>query len=84
MAVGAIAKRDGIGVTQDAVEGYLEGLSEKTGTPMQELVDAVKKDTALQKTLSEKLLYVMTVEYVISQADLRFDTKFDDGPPDGF
>lgn len=73
LALGAIVKRDGVEVDKEAVERYLRGLAEGAGAPMQELVDALKADPALQKTVQDKLLHLLAVEHVMVLAEIRFE-----------
>lgn len=72
LALGAVAKRDGLRVTKQDVDDFLREISKATGTPMFDLVAEVQKERSLQKQLSEKLLSALAEEHVIEQATIRF------------
>lgn len=73
LGLGAIAKRDGVEVTKEAVDTFLLTLAEGSGIPMSQLADVVQRDKATQRQFSDKLLHIITLEYVMSQVSITFE-----------
>lgn len=70
LALGAIAKRDGITVTREDMQAWLAALAEEGAD-----VDAVKAELKNEKnalfTLFDKLLYLKTVAHCVSQVKIN-------------
>jgi trigger factor len=73
LAIGAIAKRDGVSVGKEEIDGFLSALAEGSGIDMQSMVDVVQRDKKTQRLLADKLLNLLTFEHVMAFVEVRYE-----------
>jgi trigger factor len=73
MALGAIAQRDGLEVTVDLVNSFLQSIADASGLQMEGLAKAAQDDRNLQRHMSDKLLAMLAFEHVMMNVDVTYE-----------
>ena len=73
LALGAIARREKLALTPEAVAEVLEPVAEQIGTPIEEVKTVLEADKAAANRVTKLAYHLMVVSHVMERAKIRFE-----------